>query len=87
MKPLSFEVEWVGEIHGQRLVLARQIDEGAFQQHDGLKLGGHRVLGFDMPRKLAPDGSLRLDLFGFTLYSDAGQDLRAGLLVELTGTR
>jgi hypothetical protein len=27
------------------LLLARQIDEGAFKQHDGLKLGGHRVLG------------------------------------------
>jgi hypothetical protein len=87
MKPLRFSVEWIGEVRGQRLVLARQIDPGTFRQHSDLRLAGAQVLAFDMPRALGADGTPRLDLFGFTLRPDECDGLHEGALVELTGTQ
>lgn len=86
MKPLRFVVEWVGNVRAHRVVLARQIDHGPFHQHDGLKLGGRRVLSFDIPRAIAPNWLPRLDLVAFTLGAEEGEEMREGASVELTGT-
>jgi hypothetical protein len=87
MKPLRFQVEGIGEVRGQRLVFARQIDLGNFRQHSDLRRAGVQVLAFDMPRALGADGAPRLDLFGFTLRPGDSDRLREGALVELTGTQ
>jgi hypothetical protein len=85
MKPLRFEVEWVGHVSGRPVVLARQLDQGEFGQPGGLRLGGRPVVAFDIPRALAPDGSQRPDVFVFTLGESGHVDLPMGAVVELTG--
>jgi hypothetical protein len=84
MKPIGFVVESVRHVKGRPLVLARQVDAGDFRQSDGLRLGGYKVVGFDMPRALAADGSPRRDLFGFWLDSDPAGGLAEGASLNLT---
>ncbi|MBS1120389.1 MAG: hypothetical protein H6Q90_2617 [Deltaproteobacteria bacterium] len=73
---LRFRVESLLERLG--IVFACQLDAGDFRLGPLSTLGGHRVLGFDVPRKLREDGSPDLALFGFRL--ERRQDV-AGFVV------
>ncbi len=82
MTVFPFEIEFI-DPQG-RYVLARQLGREGFRLGAGSKLGEAEVVGVSQPKARGPDGTPRLDIFGFKLKEpSAAQRLRVGQTVEL----
>jgi hypothetical protein len=65
------------------LVLARPIERGDMLATPRARLGGRRILHFELPRKLKPDGTPDLELIGFQLENpEDARHFPAGAVVE-----
>lgn len=62
---MRVRVEAVAAAHG--MVLAVPLEPGELLATPRAKLGGRRVLYFELPRKTLPDGQPDLELIGFVL--------------------
>lgn len=77
-----FEIEHVCPT--RRVVFARRLDAIDFQLTPTTRLGGRRVVTFQIPRAIGPEGRPRLDLFAFELETEEdARALRVGEVVDL----
>jgi hypothetical protein len=67
----ALRVRVEGVVASQGIVLARPLEVGELRMSPSASLGGRRVRGFDLPRKVLEDGSVDLSLFGFFLENPA----------------
>lgn len=83
MATFPFQVEFVDP--AGRFVLARQLPpEIPFRLQPDSCLGACAVTGMNPPRAMAPDGTPRLDVYGFRLQKpEAAAQLAVGQLVDL----
>lgn len=75
---MRFEIEFADQ--RRRYVIARKLDDGAFEWPPGTTLGGRRILTVSIPRALDAQGCPRTDLWALELEGDCPE---RGAIVEL----